>query len=572
MKYQFITSIVFGVLLISTSTGNAQVNLIVGNANGDVWIRNGSNLEPIAQAGGYGNVSSIVTLPNGNIVVANHSPGYDNSTIWVRTSALNPVIMSTPGIVVWDQLALPNGNLISAISGPGNVELRRGSDLAQLALKGVYGYDFSLLRNGNIISMEASASRVWIYTPSLDTVSSLSGFSSVTAITALANGNFAIGSTTGNMWIMTPSFEMVAFGTGFGGSGANFLSQIVGLSNGNVAIFGGGGQMWIRDARLNPIVHQANYGYVSSAVALPNGAFATAGGGDLGEVKIVSANGSVQAYGAGYGSINEQALATTPWSGFFLAPVPQQLATNPGNGGTLAFGNVRVGASSGSLSLTVDNTGDDDTTLTGTFPTPTSEFSRSGSSSFSVTIGTSSRPYSFAPTDHGFESQNITVTSNGGSSMITLTGTGVGPAFNSSYGPGGFALIDLGEVSVDGSETTTLTLENATTDGNLGALTRLTLRDWSIFGDDAALFSVLDLPFGSTLDSLASLTAHIQFIGDGTPGLKTATLRLGTDQNAALGGFGTNFNFTLQATAVPEPASLSLLALGGVALLGRRRH
>jgi hypothetical protein len=279
-----------------------------------------------------------------------------------------------------------------------------------------------------------------------------------------------------------------------------------------------------------------------------------------------------------------------------------ELSTDPADGNTLGFGNVRVGTSN-AASLGVKNTGDSKSVLNGDFPGATGDFSPTSTESFSLAEGEStSRTYTYAPGQRGDDSVDITVTSNGGDSEVTLNGKGVGPDLsyqatdtagthgetrplngaNGNYDTG--LTLDLGNADwLVGPDTVTasLTLTNDTTDGDLDSLTDLTILDFKITGTDADMFSLLeadgDAFAPSVLSKDESLDLIVQFEADALlpHGLKEAILTFFTDQGAPFGENGATFRFTLNATQTPEPGSLlvwSLVGAVGLALGWRRRR
>ena len=239
------------------------------------------------------------------------------------------------------------------------------------------------------------------------------------------------------------------------------------------------------------------------------------------------------------------------------------------------FGNVRVGTSQ-TASVTVTNVGDSGSSLTGNIgASSNSDFSpTSGSQSFSLAQNeTSSRVFTYTPTERGSDSTNITVSSNeDGSSTATLTGTGVSPVFNSSVEPG--STIDFGMIHLNSSvedhpeipptKYETITISNITTDADLNDLTDLTILDAYISGDtpfEIIGFTPTVLGKGASLEITIRYSTIMAHNGGIAPslGLKNAVLTLVTDQNAAFGESGDIFTFNLTGEVVPELNSATLL-------------
>ncbi|HUT36986.1 MAG TPA: PEP-CTERM sorting domain-containing protein [Planctomycetota bacterium] len=164
----------------------------------------------------------------------------------------------------------------------------------------------------------------------------------------------------------------------------------------------------------------------------------------------------------------------------------------------------------------------------------------------------------------------------------TLQGQIVGPVYNSVVAPDG--TMDYGWVVLGGSRVQDLSISNVSPDGDLDALTDLTLLSYDITGTDAALFSIVNwadgtspylggaLPVGGPV---LDLEVKIQLLPTTLPGDKEAWLRVYTDEEAALGAAGSYFDYHLIATGyevIPEPTSLTLLALGGLGVAWRRRR
>lgn len=284
-----------------------------------------------------------------------------------------------------------------------------------------------------------------------------------------------------------------------------------------------------------------------------------------------------------------------------------ELTTNPVDGGTLDFGNVRVGETK-SGTITATNTGDANG-LSGSFGSAVGDFGPGSPQAFGPLDqgDNTSRDYTYTPTARGTDSQTFTVTSDANDSSVTLNGNGVGPVFsyeatdtNGSHGPtaplgdgsngngtpveAGLTL-DLGNADwLVGPDTVTasLTLANSTPDGDLDSLTDLTILDFDISGTDADMFSLLKESDGEAFVSTVlgageEIDLIVQFEADALlpHGLKEAILTFFTDQGAALRGDGADFRFTLNATQTPEPGSLlvwSLVGVVGLALGWRRRR
>lgn len=231
-----------------------------------------------------------------------------------------------------------------------------------------------------------------------------------------------------------------------------------------------------------------------------------------------------------------------------------QAASLTTNTTTLNFGNVRVGTSSSTLGVTASNVGPEHTKVKNLFvPAGTNDFS-GGNQSFNPlfrdpTLGsdTASSNFTYTPGARGSDNQNLTITSDSGSRPLALTGNGVGPEF------GSLSTLDFGYVPVGDPASLPFSITNSTTDGNLGALTNLTLASAVLSGDDAASFNLVGFTPGMVLSAASLANLSLEYVGDVVPGAKSATLTFSTDVGAALGGSGATYQLTIAAEVVEAP-------------------
>jgi hypothetical protein len=246
------------------------------------------------------------------------------------------------------------------------------------------------------------------------------------------------------------------------------------------------------------------------------------------------------------------------------------LQTAPATGETLDMGPVRVGTSSAPGDLTITNAASVGSTLTGTVASASGEFAGpTPDAAFSLAEGADSvKQFVYTPAALGPDTQDILVTSDGGSSLITLAGNGVGPVYGDDSG----GTLDIGIVDSAGSVGEAfIELTNLSTDGLDNALTDLTILSAVITGPDALLFSTPE--FAPEIISEGD-TLLVKVLLDATgasDGLKTALLTFSTDQGEALGVAGATFEVLLTGEVVPEPATMAILLLGGIAVLRKRK-
>ena len=272
--------------------------------------------------------------------------------------------------------------------------------------------------------------------------------------------------------------------------------------------------------------------------------------------------------------------ATSPgdWTRLITAFSPAaafpELTTNddPGNPAVVDFGTVRIGGNA-QADLTVRNDGDFGSNLSGDVPAP-------GAGEFALTEGTSFGPlgqaegttktYRYSPGDRGPDQAAIGEITGDDTpdedAPVTLQGRGVGPIAD---------VPASAEDTANRNEIISLVIElgNITTDtadhGAPAAQTDLTiLGSTHVLGGDAALFDIQGLP-GSAIAEGGTGDILVKFLGSPDNGIFSTTLFVDTDENAPLGQAGTTFQVSLSVEVIPEPATLSLLALGGVTVLRR---
>ncbi|MGD9644803.1 MAG: beta strand repeat-containing protein, partial [Pirellulales bacterium] len=231
-----------------------------------------------------------------------------------------------------------------------------------------------------------------------------------------------------------------------------------------------------------------------------------------------------------------------------------QSATLAVNDTDLAFGNVRVGTSA-SHGVTASNAGPNYTKVQNlTFSVATGAFSGGGQSFNPLfkdpTLGsdTASINYVFAPTVRGTVNQITSATSTSNNQNMLLSGKGVGPVFTS------VPSVTLNPVSAGAVVAQNVNVLNSTSDGDLGALTNMTLVSASITGPDAGRFSLPNFTPGTVITAGGIQGNLLQFSAVGAAaGSYNATLTFTTDVGTALGAAGTQYSIPLTAVVVAVP-------------------
>jgi hypothetical protein len=259
---------------------------------------------------------------------------------------------------------------------------------------------------------------------------------------------------------------------------------------------------------------------------------------------------------------------------------------------TLDAGNVRVGTSfpvvqavynngDGSLDTTAGNAAK----LSAHSPTSAGSFTLQGTPDSlipdvnAVGVGDNLHlyVYNFTPAGRGAQSQPISIrvdngnpdgTNTAGDLPFTLTGKGVGPVFQIGGESTGQTIVFPNQLS---PSTVSLDLQNATTDGALATLDRLT---WSalITNDPAHAFSIVGTSSGA-IDAGGDTPVQVEVnpsLLAGDVGLDP-TLNFHTDQNANIGDVTDGTSFAFPLSAVPEPSLAFPIMLSGFAMLVRSR-
>ncbi|MBX9791950.1 MAG: hypothetical protein K2Y37_23755 [Pirellulales bacterium] len=220
----------------------------------------------------------------------------------------------------------------------------------------------------------------------------------------------------------------------------------------------------------------------------------------------------------------------------------------------LAFGNVRIGTSA-SLNVTASNAGPNYTKVKNlAFSVATGPFSGGGQSfnplfkDPSLGSDTATVSYTFTPTGSGTSNQIASATSTSNNQNTLLSGTGVGPVFNA------VSSLSLSPVTAGTTVGQGFNVLNSTPNGDLGALTNMTLVSAGISGPDASRFSLPTFTPGTVISAGGMQNLALQFNAVGAAsGSYHATLTFTTDVGAALGSAATPYSINVSATVFTPP-------------------
>ncbi len=252
---------------------------------------------------------------------------------------------------------------------------------------------------------------------------------------------------------------------------------------------------------------------------------------------------------------------------------------------------ARVGDSA-NFSFDIQNSGDGNTSGQGTISnlngslTPGSG-AISGGGNFSIPDNTTaSIGYTFSPTARGTATEQVVASFTNGNPNGTNSPVGlaaiyfveaVGPEFDTDL-PDTSSTIDFGEIMPDETSFFTLQIINNSFDNDLDELTDLSILGITFGGGDADKFEVINFTNPVVLALGETFDLELSFKPQSMSGLFATTISIETDQLAAFGSDGLDFQFDLQGLStipVPEPSSLVLAGtalLGGCMLIRRRRR
>lgn len=213
---------------------------------------------------------------------------------------------------------------------------------------------------------------------------------------------------------------------------------------------------------------------------------------------------------------------------------------------SLSFGNVNVGASSGSQQITVSNTGGANATGM-TYPAAPANFSRTTTCGATLNAGASCTvTFTFSPTAGGTFNPTWTITGNASVNVpITLSGTGVAAAANVQASP---TTLNFGSVTVGQTSGT-----QAVTVTNTGGAAA---NGVSLSNPNAAEFLVTGNSCGATLAAGASCGFNVAYKPSAV-GVDNVTLAVNYTGGSASVNANGNGTAPAAASLGANPASLA---------------
>ncbi len=247
------------------------------------------------------------------------------------------------------------------------------------------------------------------------------------------------------------------------------------------------------------------------------------------------------------------------------------------------FGDIRLGTSGGSQALTITNTGGK--LLTGNYIGTSENGFNSSNAGINLNAGGNlNRNISFNGNTVGQQTSSVQVNTDAGSQLVTLEANVVTPIFQTVVDSN---TLENGDTVDFGSADETKTF-NITNDivADIQDLTDLTILNVILSGSNSFTLDQ-DILNGTVLTASDLEQLIVSFDESTNSGQQNATLRVFTDQGAALGASGTTFTYTLTGTgftpledpesneggsAVPEPNTIALMVIALGAFFGRRKR